>query len=317
MDRKIIVILFCLLGHCVCAQEFKVHSFRLLQNDITAWVNPVRDLNDEACALLKVVGDKDFVFSTPLGIVERRDEVGEIWLYLPRGTMKLTIKHPRWGVLRDYKFPSVLESRLTYELVLESPVEPEKESPYPRVRPRGVRGLANESPLVDLVDVPGIRKSGRGTEYFLLATWGIQEHEQLSGLMLGFMKRHGFFVHGQTNLKAYSTMGECDENGLLTGENVVPYYEPEVDYGVWTLTAGGVHRLVGLWHLYEGVGYGERKVVWETLDGLRLLNKDYSVKGWTVEMGCLVQVRRMAFTAGILTIKGDYWLPSVGVGISF
>lgn len=34
------------------AQEFKVASFRLLPNDITAWVNPVRDLNDEACALV-------------------------------------------------------------------------------------------------------------------------------------------------------------------------------------------------------------------------------------------------------------------------
>ena len=30
-----------------------MHSFRCLPNDITAWIDPVRDLNDEACALIK------------------------------------------------------------------------------------------------------------------------------------------------------------------------------------------------------------------------------------------------------------------------
>ena len=115
MDKRLIAILFCLMSCGLAAQEFEVRSFRLLQNDITAWVNPVKDLNDEACALIKVVGDADFAFSTPLGIVARRNEVGEIWLYVPNGTVKLTIKHPKWGVLRDYKFPSALESRLTSE----------------------------------------------------------------------------------------------------------------------------------------------------------------------------------------------------------
>lgn len=316
MDRRIIVILFCFWGHWVCAQEFKVRSFRLLQNDITAWVNPVRDLNDEACALLKVVGDEDFVFSTPLGIVERKNEIGEIWLYLPRGTMKLTIKHPRWGVLRDYQFPVVLESRLTYELVLESPVEPEKESPYPRIRARGARELENESPRVELAGVPGIARTSRGMECFFLATWAMQEHEQAPGLLVGFMKRHGCFVHGQTNFRSLSTRGVCDKGGKWAEEGVVPYYKQGVDYGLWTLTAGGVHRLVGLWHLYEGIGYGERKVVWETLEGVRLLNKDYSLEGWTAEIGCFVQFRRMAFSAGILLLRGEYWLPSVGIGIS-
>ena len=94
MGKKILSILFCLLAYGAGAQEFEARTIRLLQNDITAWVNPVKDLNDEACALIKVVGDADFAFSTPLGIVARRNEVGEIWLYVPNGTWKLTIKDP-------------------------------------------------------------------------------------------------------------------------------------------------------------------------------------------------------------------------------
>lgn len=63
---------------------FSVESFRQLPTDVSAFIDAVRDLNDEACALLKVVAPADFAFSSPLGIVERRDKVGEIWLFMPK-----------------------------------------------------------------------------------------------------------------------------------------------------------------------------------------------------------------------------------------
>ena len=106
--RLLAVVLYLWTAGKVCAQEFIVRSFRMLPNDITAYIEPVRDLNDEACALLKVVGDKDFVFSSPLGIVKRKNDVGEIWIYLPKGSVMITIKHPQWGVLRDYRCSSPL-----------------------------------------------------------------------------------------------------------------------------------------------------------------------------------------------------------------
>ena len=36
------------------AQQFSVTKFRVLPNDVSAFITPVRDLNDEACALLKL-----------------------------------------------------------------------------------------------------------------------------------------------------------------------------------------------------------------------------------------------------------------------
>ena len=77
------------------AQRFSVQSFRQLPNDISAYIQPVKDLNDEACALIKIVGSRDFVFSTPLGVVKRKNDVGETWIYVPRGTTQITIKHPQ------------------------------------------------------------------------------------------------------------------------------------------------------------------------------------------------------------------------------
>ena len=103
------------------AVKFKVTGFRVLSNDVSAFITPVRDLNNEACALLKVVARQDFAFSSPLGIVKRKDEVGEIWLYLPKGTRRITIKHPRWGVLRNYRLPLALESHVAYEMTISEP----------------------------------------------------------------------------------------------------------------------------------------------------------------------------------------------------
>ena len=124
-ERKagvMITIMFLLLmPFSSSAQDFSVASFRLLPNDVSAFIDNVRDLNDEACALMKVEAPSDFAFSTPLGIVKRKDEVGEIWLYLPKGTKMLTLKHPEWGVIRDYKLDKPLESRMTYELKLNLP----------------------------------------------------------------------------------------------------------------------------------------------------------------------------------------------------
>jgi len=84
-----------------------------------------------------------------------------------------------------------------------------------------------------------------------------------------------------------------------------------------TVTVGGIHRVIGLLHVYEGIGYGEQRVVWETLEGVKLQNTDYSVKGFAGEVGVLMELCRVAVSFGVLTIQGKYWEPLLGVGINF
>lgn len=122
LKALLLTLMLCMAGcGTALAQQFSVTKFRVLPNDVSAFITPVRDLNDEACALLKVTATPEYAFSSPLGIVMRKDNVGEIWLYLPKGTKKITIKHPEWGVMRDYKFEKPLESHMTYEMVINSP----------------------------------------------------------------------------------------------------------------------------------------------------------------------------------------------------
>ena len=70
------------------------------------------------CALIKVEStDDDFIFSVGmLGVTERKREGGEIWIYVPFGVRKLTVSHPKLGILRDYPFPCPIEQGRTYIL---------------------------------------------------------------------------------------------------------------------------------------------------------------------------------------------------------
>lgn len=52
---QLAMILWLAIPSALRAQEFSVASFRQLPNDMSAFINNVRDLNDEACALIKVV----------------------------------------------------------------------------------------------------------------------------------------------------------------------------------------------------------------------------------------------------------------------
>ena len=181
------------------AQDFSVRSFRALPNDITAYIAPVRDLNDEACALIKVVGDPDFVFSSPLGIVKRQNEVGEIWLYLPAGSVMITIKHPQWGVMRDYRFSVPLESRMTYELWLTPPLDYRRPQEMPTLSPHpypldtclhAVKSLPEPAPLRP--SRPRERLQG-----LLMLNAGIHSDRPSAGIRLALMRRHGAYLLAQ------------------------------------------------------------------------------------------------------------------------
>ena len=53
-----------------------------------------------------------------MGIVKTKQTPGEVWVYIPRGAKKISIKHPQLGVLRDYYFPVAIEPAKTYEMIL-------------------------------------------------------------------------------------------------------------------------------------------------------------------------------------------------------
>lgn len=107
----------------VCkSQNISVSSFRILDTDLTANTTGTmeKDQNGETAALIKVVTTQTgFTFDGgALGIVKTKQTPGEVWVYIPKGSKKISIKHPQLGVLRDYYYPTAIEAARTYEMVL-------------------------------------------------------------------------------------------------------------------------------------------------------------------------------------------------------
>lgn len=291
------------------AVKFKVTGFRVLSNDVSAFITPVRDLNNEACALLKVVARQDFAFSSPLGIVKRKDEVGEIWLYLPKGTRRITIKHPRWGVLRNYRLPLALESHVAYEMTISEPRIP----------------MAYEHDTVILtktiVDTVAVkRKRPRlPMTFHALFTLSMHQNGPSWGVMLAAMRRHGMFVHVSSDLRSIgNTRFTCDEEGYIDDSGTMPYYTGETRHSNWTATAGAIHRLCSVLSVFEGIGYGRTATAWQLAEsegGGSALNDGLTHKGVAGELGLMATFGRINISASVLTIAGQQWQGCVGVGI--
>lgn len=301
------------------AQQFKVRRFRVLANDITAYIEPVKDLNNEACALIKVVGNSDFVFSTPLGIVRQVYEVGEILVYLPKGSRQITIKHPQWGVLRDYRFPYPLESRMTYELQLSPTVgAPPVPLPLLKDEPAPLDTTAHQNDSLALHPSSRIKRPHEPWRRVAMVNLGIGQAGPACGIRIALMRKHGAYVAFQSDLRGnVTTQGECDKNGALSGESVFPYYTRKKQKQLYNITAGGIHRIFKELCIYEGLGYGRRTVAWETADGSYLLNKGYSAEGISVEMGWMWRFRKWTISAGLFTIRTKYWEAVMGFGFHF
>ncbi|WP_278718551.1 hypothetical protein [Bacteroides caecimuris] len=318
--RYILTTVMLLIFSTMYAQQFSVQSFRQLPNDISAYIQPVKDLNDEACALIKIVGSRDFAFSTPLGIVKRKNDIGETWIYVPRSTTQITIKHPQWGVLRDYRFPSPLESRLTYELVLSAPSVSIPRRKIPLIENTAVSDPHTYELTIQQLPVPEWRCPRRPKEkaaWLIMPSIGLHRQEAAGGIRLAWMRRHGIYLHALSDFRTTpDTNGqECDKNGLLPGSALPPYYSGRSEKSYYALTAGGIHRIVGNFCLYEGIGYGARTVVWQTDEGTYLRNSDYSSQGLTAEAGAMLRLRRFAFSVGAITTGGKYWMMNLGLGI--
>ena len=102
--------------------KIQATSFNRMETDVTARITaPQRDQNGEVCALIRIVTiEKDLMFEPDaLGIVSRENKPGEIWLYIPRGARRISIMHDKFGVLRNYFYPDIIEKATVYEMEIQ------------------------------------------------------------------------------------------------------------------------------------------------------------------------------------------------------
>lgn len=155
----ILLVLFCILpSHELLAQsKIEVSSFLRMESDITARVTaPKRDQNGEVCALIRIVTNvKDLMFEPDaLGITARENKTGEIWLYVPRGSRRITIMHDQLGILRNYFYPDIIDKATVYEMIInaqdganKAPVESNTQLIVMRLEPTNATINIDDAPV--------------------------------------------------------------------------------------------------------------------------------------------------------------------------
>lgn len=122
MKHCIAFLFFMLMAFGAAAQSISVADFQLRETDMTAASLAGRriDQNGQPAALIRIeTAETGFVFEAgALGIVDSKQETGEVWVWVPRASRKITIKHPKLGVLYDYRYPLEIEAERTYWMKL-------------------------------------------------------------------------------------------------------------------------------------------------------------------------------------------------------
>lgn len=101
------------------AQDIQITRFERNYTNLAASTNPVYDNTGEACALIRfLVRDKDFTIEPNMGMMRQDHLKGEIRMYVPKGTKRLTVRKNGYMPLVGYEIPVTIEPKVTYDVEL-------------------------------------------------------------------------------------------------------------------------------------------------------------------------------------------------------
>lgn len=310
MRRFAVIFILLSLAASVFAQtdssDFYVQSFKKLEWDLDARSNyPMLDQNNRKAALIKVViPDSGFDFDVGImGVVGVKQEVGEIWVYVPEGVRKMTIRHKGYGIIRDYEFGCPIESASVYELVLHVPRHQESRvivrdsivyvpTPANVVTPRERKRLGISVLAVGSVPDPS---------FGAMAVWN--------------PKRLGAYLKATGNFKPSNYSYTCHEDG--TTDNGYIWTSGNGHISKMTVTAGGIFKCLDWLSVSAGAGYGERVLLWRDSKDNFAKVSEASSQGIAADLGAIFHFGRLTAYTGVSTIAFKRIYPEVGVGFAF
>lgn len=127
------------------------------------------------------------------------------------------------------------------------------------------------------------------------------------GLMVGRVKKFGYYVKGVTNTFGDKTIGnDYDFQGFVENEKST----------YWSVSGGGIIRLGCPIHLYVGAGYANYKVIAENLSGDKFHFRNQN--NFVFDLGLMLRIKQVTLSLGISpTIPTGDGAGNFGIGYSF
>lgn len=269
------------------AQELKVSAFQRMDRDLLARTQERLDLNDVPCAIVRVsvANAKNYTFEgNVIGDVIYKP--GEALVYMAQGSRNITIKSDEFGSLK-YEFTQKLEKQVVYKLAL-------------------------------LLETPDSKK----TRTMVMPIAGIGSTISY-GLMVGVVKKWGWYLKAKYDFKSQETEAECTSLGT-NPQGTPMWFTGETASSRMAITTGVMRRIAKPLYFYLGAGYGYKKLAWEMAQGevgtssdKWAENTDETFTGVEADLGLVLRTGNVAFTAGLQSNSFKYFEATVGIGIMF
>jgi len=117
----LMLVLLLMVSSMTQAKEIRITKFERNYTSLIGKVNEVRDNTGKACAVLCFsITDFGFMIQPNAGVLKADTLVGEIRLWIPVSTKRLTVRH--WGMhaLSNFKIPVELEQMAVYNVRIET-----------------------------------------------------------------------------------------------------------------------------------------------------------------------------------------------------
>lgn len=276
-----LIALVCLSFCSLFGQEVKVKSFSTMERDLYPRTHERLDLNDQPCAVIRVMVPKAQSFRFEGNVVgEPIYSPGEAIVYMSEGSKSLTVKSDEFGSVK-FEFPDRIKKQVAYRLELKM--------------------ILSEDQKTRTLVMP---VAGVGPAFS-------------SGVMLALVKKTGVYVKVKYNFVGLDDAYSCNSEGIVEGDTTPSFYTGGTRTSRLALTGGLIQRLARPFYLYVGGGWGYKKLGWELSDGQWAKNTDKSYQGYEAELGGVFRIKNVALMAGVQSNGFKYWEGSVGVGIMF
>jgi len=118
LKQPLLTLILLFLATAAVAQEFDIRSFSAVPNDLSARKEVRRTVNDEPCALIKVVTNiKGMQFESNIGIVDVEHQADGYWLYVAPRERRIRLMASGY-LSRDVAMPEPAKELIVYELVV-------------------------------------------------------------------------------------------------------------------------------------------------------------------------------------------------------
>ncbi len=237
-----------------------------------------------------------------MGVVGIRQEIGEIWVYVPEKVRKITIRHKDFGIIRDFVLDTPLESASVYELILGTPQPPES-------------SVAVRDTIIYLPAPPKIvKKEWRPLGISLLANVSLPD-PAFGATALWYGKRFGGYLKFRSNFNSPDYTYDCNADGTTKSGYIWTSGESRISKLI--LSVGGTVRCGEQLSACIGAGYGRRILLWEDSTGEWARVRGNSLSGPVVEIGALMRLSRLAIYTGVCSINFKYLDIEIGLGLNF